>query len=267
MHNGRYRRRKKSNGGGGHSESADRYLITYADLITLLLGLFVILYATSQVDAAKFKDFSQAFNRYFTASGDGAGGDGILPAGSGLLPALNPQVRNDGDQSPEEREKSLDQIAAELRDSLADQIQASFAVLEHNKDGIVLRLNEKLLFESGKAELKTKALQSLEAVAGVLRGVGKQVEISGHTDSDSIRTFQYESNWQLSIARATNVAYYLSQRIPDDHLTILGCADKDPVASNLDEFGKAQNRRVEFKIRDLPPNVPSTELYDPPPAF
>ncbi len=246
-------KKRKDRAKNGHSGGTDRYLITYADLITLLLGLFVILYATSQVDASKYQEASQAFSQYF--AGDG---EGNLPGDVGVLPESNAPV--DG------TEKTIEQISSEFSDSLSSQINDSLITVERVDDGVLLTLSESLLFASGRAEIQVNALQALESLRNVMTGVNKQIEISGHTDSDSINTFRYASNWHLSVARATNVAYFLSQAIPDAYMTISGRADKEPKVPNNSAEAKSRNRRVEILIKELPNDTPSTRLYDPPSA-
>jgi chemotaxis protein MotB len=252
---GKSMRRKKSKIHEEEHPNSERYLITYADLITLLLGLFVILYSTSQVDASKYKVVSNAFEDYFQdskAKKPASGSDGVLPGNKGIpQPIL-----------PAEKEKNLDKINQELENSLDKEIRMGGIIIQRSAQGIVVQLSEKLLFASGKAELQPDALIVLDSLAEILSKVEKQISVEGHTDSIPIRTFQYESNWHLSSARALSVGYFLlTHGVQKQYFTMTGRADTRPVESNITDAGRARNRRVEIIISDLPATVPSTQGY------
>jgi flagellar motor protein MotB len=119
-----------------------------------------------------------------------------------------------------------------------------------------------MLFESSKAEIQPNAYPVLDTLANILQGVDYQISIDGHTDSDPIRTFRYESNWHLSVARAVNVGYYLIQRgLPEVNTTIKGYGAQRPVAGNDSPEDKARNRRVEITLKKLESDDPSTGGY------
>lgn len=238
-----------------HNTGTDRYLITYADLITLLLGLFVILYASSQVDQEKFKEVSEAFSDYFkTGSGVLEGGEGVLPGQNGILPEpILPTQRAD---------RSMEEIAEETRERLGQYVQRGDIGVNLTGEKLTLTLPEKLLFQSAKAEIEPGGIKVLDTVANILSGLRKQITIDGHTDADPIRTFRYESNWHLSVSRATNVAYKLILRgVPESNMSIRGYGSQRPVEENSTAAGKAKNRRVEITISELSPDVPGTEGY------
>ncbi len=245
----------KKNRSEGKSESRDRYLITYADLITLLLGLFVILYASSQVDKEKFKQYSEAFSEYFHSPRSVLdGGDGVLDGAGKALP--EPIL-------PSRGQRSLDEIAKEAEEALSSFLADSLVTIQRSGNRIVLSFPEKLLFPSGKANIQNDGIIVLDSLAGVLRGIKYQITVDGHTDTDPIRTFQYESNWHLSVDRALNVGYTLVQRgIPELNLSVRGFGCQRPLATNDTEAGKMKNRRVEISISELPPDAPSTEGYE-----
>ncbi len=233
----------------------DRYLVTYADLITLLLGLFVILYATAQVDVGKYREFAAALGQYFKATPDSTliGGGAILPAAKRTLP--QPIL-------PTAERRSLDQISQELEKTFQQQIQSNLIELERTPSQVRLRLRDKLLFESGKADLQVTAAAVLDSLATILAGLQKQIIVEGHTDNVPISTFRYPSNWHLSVDRALTVAYYLMQRgVPERFLTVCGYADQRPIASNATPEGRARNRRVEIVIEEPEANIPTTEGY------
>lgn len=233
---------------------ADRYLITYADLITLLLGLFVILYASSQVDSGKYKEFSAAMTDYFKPSADNKQqrGNKILPGADGIPQPILPKAQ----------EKSIDQINLEVEKSLQQEINDGKVSIQRTPTGIIVNLPEKLLFQSAKSDIQPDAFPVLDSISVILLGINKKITIDGFTDSIPIHTFQYESNWQLSTARALNIGYYiLKQGVSERNFSIRGFGANKPAANNDTPEGRAKNRRVEILIEDLPKNVPSTEGY------
>lgn len=242
---------RKNTSNASHGSEKDRYLVTYADLITLLLGLFVILYASSQVDQEKFKEISSALTKYFKSQPANPieGGDGVLPASRRAIP--EPMI------APREA-KSLDAIEKETTESFRDLINKGLLSLKRTESGLVLTLPEKLLFNPGKAEIQTDGLKTIDSLALILSALNNSIFIDGHTDATPIRTFQYESNWHLSVARALNVGYRLIQLgVPGENVVIRGFADKRPIADNLTEEGRAKNRRVEITISPIDENSPA----------
>ncbi|MBX3042457.1 MAG: OmpA family protein [Candidatus Kapabacteria bacterium] len=238
-----------------HNVGADRYLITYADLITLLLGLFVILYATSQVDMEKFKEYSSAFSEYFKAKDNMViqGGDGVLEGHKmGIPEPILPPVT----------QKSVAEISEMTESLLAKFISRGDIELIKSSDEIRILLSEKLLFRSARAEVGNEGLGALDSISIILRDAQQQIFIDGHTDTDAIKTFQYESNWHLSVARATNVAYKLIRDgVPEFNMVIRGFGAQRPIADNTTTDGKARNRRVEITIKELTPESPSDQGY------
>ena len=234
----------------------NRYFITYADLITLLLGLFVILYVSSKVDQEKFKEYSKAFSEYFKTENQGVlpGGKGVLKGRKNTIP--EPILIESG--AP----KSLNEIFSETSLILQKYIKNGSLSIKHTKAGVILTLPEKLLFQSGKADIEQNAMGILDTIANILHSIPYQITVDGHTDSSPIRTFRYESNWHLSSARALNVAYLLVEKgIPKNNLIIRAFGDQKPVASNNTVESKAKNRRVELTISYLPTDSQSTKGY------
>lgn len=239
--------------------SADRYLITYADLITLLLGLFVILYVTSRVDEERYKEFSKAFADYFKST-DPQNGSNELGVFQGVKKGIPEPVM------PSAAKRSLQEIQADVQKILAEYIQRGDINVETRGSNVVITLPEKLLFKSGKAEIETIGEEVLDKLSSVLHGLSKdqEIDIDGHTDSDPIKNFRYPSNWHLSVARAANIAYSLTAKgVPEHSIVIRGFGATRPIADNATPEGKAKNRRVEITITDLKQNTPTTQGYQP----
>lgn len=250
----RQRKSKKSN---EEHVKTDRYLITYADLITLLLGLFVILYAASQVDDEKYKELKNALNSYFSSPDDKplSGGEGVLDGYKGNIP--DPILSR-------KESKSLDEITRNAEESLKEMIADSTIVLTRSDKELKLTLSENLIFESGKAEVRSEGAPVLDTLSAILQGIEYQITVDGHTDSAPIRTFRYESNWHLSVARATNVAYSIIRKgVAEHNIVIRGFGAQRPISENISDSGRARNRRVEITIAEQPVDALSTQGYIP----
>jgi chemotaxis protein MotB len=238
--------------------STDRYLITYADLITLLLGLFVIMYVVSQVDESKYKKVSEAFSDYFKSTKEQVlqGSGGVLKGHKqGLPEPIMPNPSN----------KTLEKIQTEAETAFQEYISKGTLSIKKKNDEVILTLSEKLMFPSGKADMQLAAYPVLDTVAAILTGIPFQLSIDGHTDDAPIRTYRFESNWHLSIARAMSVGYYLIQRgITEHNLMIRGFGSQRPVSDNTTEEGRAKNRRVDITISRMSHDVPITEGYNKP---
>ncbi len=248
-------RKTKNGSGDGHNTGAERYLITYADLITLLLGLFVILYSSSQVDQEKFKDMSVALSNYFKAKDSKVllGGDGVISGHKDGVPEpiLNPISQ-----------RSLSEISSEINESLKKFIEMGNLEIKLDENGLIIQMPEKLLFKSGKAEIQPDANSVLDTLAKILEGTNKKISINGHTDIVPIRTFQFESNWHLSVTRAMNVAYKMIRSgLPEYNLEVKGFGAQRPIADNTNEDGKARNRRVEIILQELTVDSPTNHVY------
>lgn len=232
----------------------DRYLITYADLITLLLGLFVILYSVSKVDEEKYKKFSGAFSEYFNPT------DRLPSKGDGILEGRRDNIPEP--ILPHASSKTLEQIASETEKSFKSLIQNGMLKVKLSATGITLTLPEKLLFESSRADVQPDGLRMLDSLAKILIGIQYQITIDGHTDSAPIQTAVFPSNWYLSSARALSVGNKMIQSgLPENNLIFRGFGSMRPVTDNSTPENMAQNRRVEITISESATNSPSTNGY------
>ncbi len=211
----------------------DRYLITYADLITLLLGLFIILYAISNIDLNKYKKMMNVMGSIF-------GSKQVASASAGVLPTTG---KNSLATTLERLKVKVSRIIKE------NKLGNNFQVLE-NKRGITLRIQDRLMFPSGKAKLNESFKKVLLKVANVLQTVDNDIRVEGHTDNVPIKSRLYPSNWHLSVARALNTAYFLIHKggLNPDKVSIVGYAEYHPIADNSTPEGRAKNRRVDIVI-------------------
>jgi chemotaxis protein MotB len=241
-------RRKRKR--GSDSENLDRWLLTYADLITLLLAFFIIMYSMSRIDAKKFGKMAEALN-------------GILKGGDNLV----------AKSAEENLTKGHGLLKLGNLKLLQKKIEAKFKNLGKNEEleteiterGLVIHILESALFKEGSAVLEPRAMETLDLVSAQISGLPNHVRVEGHTDDRPIRTVSYPSNWELSAARATEVVRYFIQDhgIPAGRISALGYGEFRPVRPNNSIENRAQNRRVDIVVltMELSLKEPSSQLY------
>jgi len=222
-------------GGGGHDSAGGmRWLLTYADMITLLLALFIFLYSISEVNAAKLNAFTTSMAKLFgigkvpQSASSSSGGSGILPQANAIV-----------------------QLKAKLQREFKDLIDSGMASVEKKEEGVTLRLKDQVLFDLGSADLSPKAWPVLDDVAKSIRNMPNPVRVEGHTDDVPMAPGgKYPTNWDLSAARAASVAKYLIDKcgLEPRRLSIAGYAEFKPIAPNRPRLGNAENRRVEIMV-------------------
>jgi len=214
----RYRRRHSAS--ESESQSRDRWLISYADLVTLLLALFIVMYGAS--------DYERAHKIATGFSAENAGGNGILPENNA--------------EAADER--------AKFQKSLAEiPVLMQKAKIRQTKSGLVVSLSEARVFAPGDATLGAEAQSLIKTIAENLQNNNFQVRVEGHTDSTPISNAKYSSNWELSTARAANVLQKLVEfQIAPERLSAAGYGGFQPLADNSTPEGRAQNRRVDVVI-------------------
>ncbi len=209
------------------AESRDRWLLSYADLVTLLLALFIVLYAAA--DHERAIRIASAFATEFTQTGT-SGGSAV---GAGLLPAAD---------------SLLAQAAIERAFAANKNLQERARVTRTDR-GLVVSLTEAGFFAPGDASMRSDALPLLNVLADALRESKAGLRVEGHTDSLPISTARYPSNWELSAGRAATVLTCLSERgIPASRLSVAGFAGERPIADNATAEGRALNRRVDLVV-------------------
>ncbi len=248
------RRRKQAR---AEKENSERWLLTYADLITLLLAFFMMLFATSNQDLQKFQELAKSLNSAFSGGGSGvlkAGGDQVLQGGGSILPDSSLSATAD-----------FDTISRDLKAFAAtNDIAAKVGVRTDQRD-IVVSLSNNLLFNTADAKLRPEALPLLDRLAGQLRALPNEIRVEGHTDNIPLNTDSYASNWELSAARATAVLRYLTERAGLDPARAYAAAyaDTRPVLDNRTPEGRAQNRRADIVIIYPPATPPQADPAAP----
>lgn len=216
-------------------ENADRYMITYADLITLLLGLFIILYAISNIDIRKYEKMISALGTVFGNSEyNSVVNQNIVPPDSEI----------------KIQETSQEQLGQRLQEVINKNNYGSKVKLVENERGVTIRILDDILFQSGKAELSSGSQKILASLAEIIKQLPNDIRIEGHTDNVPVIGGQFPSNWHLSVARATNTAYFLMnvEGVNPEKVSIVGYSSYKPVADNETDEGKALNRRVDIVI-------------------
>jgi len=232
------------------SENLERWLLTYADLITLLLAFFIVMYSMSQIDAKRFGKVAEALNSVLR------GGQVVIDreghskkTGHGLLKF--------GD---------LRMIQQQIEESFQNLGKQEEIQTEKTERGLVVHIMESALFKEGSARLEPRAVDVLDLVAEHIKGLPNHIRIEGHTDDRPISTSIYPSNWELSSARATEVVRYFAENhmIPPDRVSALGYSKYRPVRPNNSIENRALNRRVDVVILTMELSItePTSQLYN-----
>lgn len=236
-------RRKKDEGPGG----APEWMTTYGDLVTLLMCFFVLLFAFSEIDAQKFEAVMESFQ----------GSAGILSGGETLSEgplvfSTVPEV--DVTQSSEAQNmENLEMLKEIVEEFLEVKELDEDIIVELDSRGLVIRFPDEALFDSGKADIKPEARETLTFLGELLNTeefADSAIRVEGHTDNIPINTFRFPTNWELSTTRATNVLKFFVNEgnLEPNRLAASGYGEYYPLASNDTREGRARNRRVDVVI-------------------
>jgi chemotaxis protein MotB len=256
-------------------EGGEAWLLPYSDLMTLLLAVFIVLFAVSKVDQQKAEDISNAFKGMLTGS------EGVMAEEGNSI--IHQYITEDIDEiaseadSTEENENNEDNAVQESNSVSQEDLVKFLGQDELNKlvelqtrldvifektemtdnistsidlRGLVISLNNAILFDSGSTEIKTEHEDTLIKIAEIIRSVNNYIRVEGHTDNRPISTSIYPSNWELSTARAARVVRLFTEEcnIPAEKLVAVGYGEYKPVADNSTEEGREKNRRIDIII-------------------
>jgi len=236
-------------------ENTERWLVSYADFITLLFAFFVVMYALSSINEGKYRVLSDALVSAFQASPRTdrliqlGGKQPDLLEGSGLPIGKNvPQPPHDAGE-PAMAAERMKRVAKNVLDAMQPLIRDGQVRVTQSPRGVTVEINASVLYRSGEAVLQPQSLEALVAVAKVLREVDNPIQVEGHTDNIPINIPAYPSNWELSSARAGSVVrLFAEQGVPATRMVAIGYADNRPVDTNASADGRARNRRVNVMI-------------------
>lgn len=275
-------RRRRKHGGGGHDEGGgghERWLVTYADMLTLLLVLFIVLFSMSVVDQTKFDALKRSLASVF-----GQGQQHILEGGTGIrdggVDSMTQPVASElGQNSPltaaqaplndaniaqavAQQLNNFDAIKKSINDALVAKGMAGDVDFTVDQRGMVITVvTTDLLFGGNSADLLSKGNALLSVIAPPLTKYPNDIEVDGYTNQDKVSTYPYKSGWQLSAARAAEVAYYLQGHgISDGRLDAKGMNDQNPKYPPSDPRASTHNRRVEIVVLSGLPSEAGAQL-------
>ncbi len=259
------RRRKRHEDPANH----ERWLVSYADFITLLFAFFVVMYSISSVNEGKYRVLSNTLVGAFKPSADemnpiqiGDVATSLRPSDPGaynqedsqpahlepLIDAVSPETSDQLDEV-EPNQADLSSITADLKDSMSSYIGQGLIEVTQTKHWIEVEIKSKMLFASGTARISHKALNVMRAIAAILKPLPNVINVEGHTDNIPIKNAAFPSNWELSASRAASVVHIFTRLgIDPERLAAIGYAEHRPIADNTTAAGRQKNRRVSLLI-------------------
>ncbi len=237
-------------------ENHERWLVSYADFITLLFAFFVVMFATSQADKGKAQQVSDSVKKAFegekiTQVVAAILGGTVTDTGKGNAMMRGPGgARQSADEKKDQKLAELLPALKVLSEELRKEIEAGRIQISMQARGLVVSFNQAAVFPPGEDVISPEAYDGLEKVAAAIARMPNPVRLEGHTDSTPINTARFHSNWELSAARSIAILELLSTKfgVSRNRLSIAGYADTAPVASNETEEGRARNRRADIII-------------------
>lgn len=230
-------------------DNHDRWLISYADFVTLLFAFFVVMYSISSVNEGKYKIFSDSLSIAFSQQQPGAATVApSQPPGQSLKILVDKR-----DARILERQRRIQAqmkaVNESLRQVMGQLIAQGVVVVHPGRRGVVIDISASTLFKEGESKLQPGAQETLRQVARVLSRENQAIEVEGHTDDVPIRTAQFPSNWELSSGRAGSVVRMLvTDGVPELRLSAVGMAANQPVVANDTPENRARNRRVSITV-------------------
>jgi chemotaxis protein MotB len=240
-------------------ENHERWLVSYADFITLLFAFFVVMYAISQVNEGKYRVLSDTLSSAFRKIPGSASGAQVAINPNAPMPLAIPMRKPipnvKTDETQRVKKEKMRTMAKEINDALAPLVKEGQVRITEGALGITVDINASVLFSPGDARLDIGAIQALSAVARILAPTDFPITVEGHTDNTPINTPQFPSNWELSGMRASSVVrLFVVSGVDPRRLTATGYADQRPVDDNATIEGRGRNRRVAITIESKTPD-------------
>lgn len=228
----------------------DRWLVSYADFITLLFAFFVVLYAFAKADQKKQVEVAGSIDAAFKSLGIFSDAASRQRSDSASMPMPLNIVMNQEVRSPGRIRDDLEAMERQLNQRLSAEVARHTVLIQMGRDGLVISLREAGFFSSGSATPRPETLDTLRQIAASVGQTPYDVRVEGHTDNVPMHTAEFDSNWELSSARATGIArlFLALHAVAPERLSAAGYAEFHPVASNETAQGRAENRRVDLVI-------------------
>jgi chemotaxis protein MotB len=251
----------------------DRWLVSYADFITLLFAFFVVMYSISSVNVGKFRVLSDSLEAVFTDPKKS-----VDPIQIGEIrrgedeKEKNVDPRPEPEQIielpsapivPEETIRTINDISNRLNDALLEQIENQDVSIKKGKDWLELEFKSNVLFYSGESRLEKAAVPIIGKVANILRTSANPIQVEGFTDNQPINTPRFPSNWELSAARAASVVHLLDRYgLAPSRMSAIGYGEFKPIAENTTADGRQKNRRIVLVVLGSSESRRSLDVFD-----
>ncbi len=241
----------------------ERWLVSYADFITLLFAFFVVMYSISSVNEGKYRVLSDTLSQTFTevksldpiqigevSRSVVAASDRDRERGGDLPDSNDTGIDKKSDETETvSKELQLAAIAGELQSAMSALIGENLVEIQQNQHWVEVTMKSKMLFESGSARLSRQALQALRKITRVIKPLSNSIHVEGYTDNRPIDTLLFPSNWELSAARAASVVHLFARLgVAPSRLAAIGYGEHQPIADNATEEGRSTNRRIALVI-------------------
>jgi chemotaxis protein MotB len=268
----------------------ERWLVSYADFITLLFAFFVVMYSISQVNDSKYRVLSDTFNEAFNQPTDSQTNsepkDSTSPSSAIITPidmgktAVEPasgeqtstELPASGQPQPEIQQPDTSVKTSDELTQISDLVSEKFTQLindqmiqvSSNELWLQIELKDSILFSSGSADTSEQAQKIFDEIAAILKNYSNPVQVEGFTDNIPIKSLKYPTNWELSTARASAIVKYLASKgVAPERLSAVGYGEYQPVAANDTEQGRAQNRRVAIMVAKRKMDRPKINVSQP----
>jgi chemotaxis protein MotB len=229
-----------------HEEHVDEaWLLPYSDMLTLLLALFIVMFAMGQTDKAKLAAMSQEFNVIF------AGGNGVMQKdGASIMPMDGSSNTTTGDSNTKIEQDKMTEVKKMLEQEIGKEGYSDKVKVDLNNDGLEISIQDTVLFNTGEAEVLNNLSPLLLEISKMLKDLDNEIKVVGYTDNVPISNGKFRSNWDLSAMRAINVMNFMvdSGTIKSDKVSIQAYGEHMPKFSNSTEDGRTKNRRVEIDV-------------------
>ncbi|KGM07331.1 Flagellar motor rotation protein MotB [Methylophaga thiooxydans] len=258
-------------------ENHERWLVSYADFITLLFAFFVVMYSISSVNEGKYRVLSDTLEAVFSDPvrsknpiqiGEISRGEGKLTAEPGEPEKADykielPEIPHRPPPATENDIRTIKELTKQLSGALADMIESEDVIIKQGEDWLELEIKSRVLFESGEARLERAAVPVIGKIADILQTSANPIQVEGFTDNNPINTSRFPSNWELSAARAASVVHLLDRYgIQPDRMSAIGYGQYKPIADNTTEEGRQKNRRVVLVVLGSDKSRRDLDIFD-----